>query len=338
MRELTLGILLLFVLNGVGALSVLVLRFRNTRRAARLAAIEARWEPAIIAAIGSGGGGAPMAVPPEHARHFLTIIGRFVTRLRGPDRDAVAALAVPYVDILIEETTSRSSARRSVALSLLGIIAYEENEVTILGALDDPSEHVSLVAAAALCRPGDPRNLAEVLERLPRYLANSPPLLASILALGGTEAAPTLRSYVADETRPSSARAVAARALRILRDPLAAQATSGLLESDDPELVAACLRLINMIGTTPLAPQVRPLLTHPTPFVRAEAAAVIGTIGDGRDIDAIAGLLRDESPWVAIRAAHALVRLGASDRLLIVATEDGLHGESAREALLGTVA
>lgn len=279
-----------------------------------------------------------MVVPPEHARHFLTIIGRFITRLRGPDRDAVAALALPYVDVLIEETTSRSSARRSVALSLLGIVAYEDHEVTFLGALDDPSEHVSLVAAAALCRSGDPQNLAQVLERLPRYLDNSPPLLASILALGGTDAGPTLRSYLVDEARPSPARASAARALRVLRDPLAAQAASGLLESDDPELLAACLRLINMIGTIQVAPQVRPLLRHPAPFVRAEAVGVIGAIGDGRDIDAITGLLRDESPWVAIRAARSLVMLGASDRLLGVAAEDGLPGESAREALMGSVA
>ena len=336
MKQLALGILLLFLLNGVGALSVLVLRFRNTRKSARLAAIEARWEPEIIAAIGSGGGSAPMDVPPEHARHFLTIIGRFATRLRGPDRDAATALALPYVDILIEETTSRSSARRSVALSLLGIVAYEEHEGTFLAALDDPSEHVSLVAAAALCRSGDPRNLAEVLERLPRYLARSRALLASVLALGGTHAAPTLRSYVADETRPSSARAVAVRALRILRDPLAAQAASGLLESEDPELLAASLRLINMMGTDQLAPYVRPLLTHPAPFVRAEAAAVIGAIGDHRDIEAVAALLHDDAPWAAIRSAHALVMLGASDRLYVVATEEGLPGESAREALMGT--
>ncbi len=322
----------LLIVNLMSALVVILLRIRSNHRARRFGRTESRWEPVIIQVIGDGDDVVPR-VPGHEVRHVLEIAGRFARRLRGPDRERVQGFSAPLVGLLLPDLTAHSAETRAATVELLSVLALDEHGPRIVAALDDPSPRVSLVAARALSRPDHPQYTAAVLDRLHRYSTWSPSLMSSMLAQVGTGALNDLRSYLADVTRPTRGRVIVAGALRLLRDLEGAPIAAIALSSEDPELVVACLRLIDAVGSTEQANAVRPLLGHSAFFVRAEAATVLSHIGDPSDIDAVACMVHEDSPWVAIRSARALLVLGQREMLEDLSRGEGLAADSAREVL-----
>ena len=322
----------LFVLNVVFAIVVVLLRMRSNHRARRFGRIESRWEPVIIRVIGDGDEVVPR-VPGHEVRHVLEIAGRFARRLKGPDRERVQAFSSPLVGLLLPDLTAHSAETRAATVELLSVLALDEYGQRIVAALDDPSPRVSLVAARALSSPDHPQYTAAVLERLHRYSNWSPSLMSSMLANVGPSALADLRGYLRDGEHATQGRAVVAGALRLLRDPKAAPIAAEALGSDDPELVVACLRLLGVVGSLEQADAVRPLLDHPAFFVRAETATVLSHMGAPSDVGAIARMIHADSPWLAVRSAHALLELGQREMLEDLAQYENLAGDSAREVL-----
>ena len=76
--------------------------------------------------------------------------------------------------------------------------------------------------------------------------------------------------------------------------------------SHDPEVLAACLRLLNSAEDLPV---VRACLSHEDSSVRVQAAAALGRIGEDDDEERLVPLLSDREWWVRYRAAQALARL-----------------------------
>jgi len=76
--------------------------------------------------------------------------------------------------------------------------------------------------------------------------------------------------------------------------------------SRDPEVLAACLRLLKSAEDLPI---VRECLSHDNSSVRIQAAAALGRIGEDDDEDRLVLLLSDREWWVRYRAAQALSRL-----------------------------
>ncbi len=325
---------LLLVLNLLFAAGVVLLRIRSDYRARRFTRIENTWDPIVVGVVSGADQDVP-SIPDAEAEHILQIAGRFARRLRGPDRDKVQAFAAPVVGLLHRDLTSRSPETRAAAVELLGVLALESYGDSIVNALGDPSPRVSLVAARALLQPESSRHVPAVLEQIHRYATWSPSLMSSMLAQAGTDAVVDLRLYLADTERPSQARAVVAGALRLLRDPLSAQVAADSLGSHDPELVVACLRLLETVGSSTQAEAVRGLVDHPAFFVRSEAVTVLGRIGDARDVETVAAMAEWDSPWVAIRSARALLDLGERSLLEELAAGSGLGADSAREVLQG---
>lgn len=68
-----------------------------------------------------------------------------------------------------------------------------------------------------------------------------------------------------------------------------------------------------------------PLLTHPDPVVRAQAAHALSKVGDASVVPLVAQLLGDDSPVVAAKAAQVLGRFGgpAAQRALVAALGQG---------------
>ncbi len=322
----------LLALNVMFASVVILLRVRSNHRAKRFRRIESRWEPVIIQVIGDGDDVVPR-VPGHEVRHVLEIAGRFARRLRGPDRERVQGFSAPLVGLLLPDLTAHSAEKRAATVELLSVLALDKHGSRIVAALDDPSARVSLVAARALSSPDHPQYTAAVLDRLHRYSNWSPSLMSSMLAQVGPGALVDLRRYLADAARPTQGRAVVAGALRLLRDPEGAPIAAGALDSEDPELVVACLRLIDVVGSIEQANSVRPLLGHSAFFVRAESATVISHIGGPCDVDAVARMVHEDLPWVAIRSARALLELGQRETLEDLARGKGLAADSAREVL-----
>jgi HEAT repeat protein len=76
--------------------------------------------------------------------------------------------------------------------------------------------------------------------------------------------------------------------------------------SHDPEVLAACLRLLNSAEDLPV---VRECLSHEDLCVRVQAAAALGRLGEDDDEERLVLLLSDREWWVRYRAAQALSRL-----------------------------
>jgi HEAT repeat protein len=76
--------------------------------------------------------------------------------------------------------------------------------------------------------------------------------------------------------------------------------------SHDPEVLAACLRLLNSAEDLPV---VRECLSHQESYVRVQAAAALGRLGEDDDEERLVSLLSDREWWVRYRAAQALSRL-----------------------------
>jgi HEAT repeat protein len=76
--------------------------------------------------------------------------------------------------------------------------------------------------------------------------------------------------------------------------------------SQDPEVLAACLRLLNSAEDLPM---VRECLSHEDSRVRVQAAAALGRLGEDDDEERLVPLLSDREWWVRYRAAQALSRL-----------------------------
>ena len=324
----------LFLLNTAFAAVILLIRAKNSLKARRLGRIEAKWEPVLIDVINGDDPPAPdLAQSSREAQHVLEIAARLARRLRGPDRQRVIAYVRPIIRARRHELVSRSAGKRAAAVELYSVLAFDDHKAYFAEALDDRSGHVSIVAARSLCRPDQDEYFTDVLRHLPRYTTWSQGLLAQMLASVGPSAMPHLRTYLGATTNPPAARATAAAALRILRDPESVRIAEMSLEHEDPELVVSCLRLIRAVGSSSSAPAVRPLLSHDAFFVRSEAATVLGNIGSEEDVALIIDQIDTDSPWIAIRSARAVLALSDADTLEDLASKDGLVGAAAREVL-----
>jgi len=326
---------LFFALNLVFVGVVVLLRVHHVLAARREGRLVGVWWPRLIGVVSGAEDPDELRalVPAEDVRAVLDMAADFAVRLRGPDREQIEAFAEPLLDVLVDDLRARSPETRAAAVRQIGLLGGDRRAMTLILALDDPSPRVSLVAARALARPGRPHRAEPILDHLGRYGAWHPGLLASMLAAMGPEAAPAFRAALADEFRSRETRAIAARALLLLRDPAAADVAASVANEDDADLVVACLRLLAVVGRSSHADAVVPLLWAPEFFIRAEAARVLGILGDRTAIPILEGMVDDPSPWVVVHVTGALQALGEREFLDRLAVSEGLAGVAAREAL-----
>lgn len=97
------------------------------------------------------------------------------------------------------------------------------------------------------------------------------------------------------------------RYLELAHTVSALPAARAIAESSyDPEVLAACLRLLKSSDDLAI---VRQSLTHEDWRVRVQAASAVGRIGEDDDEQLLVPLLSDKEWWVRYRAAQALTRL-----------------------------
>ncbi len=318
------------------ATTTLLLRLRNDRVAARWARLEAAWTPLMVEVL--AGDRAPRelaaAVAPADQLLFVDFLVRFARRLRGAELEIVVGLGRPALPHVARRLASRSAERRARAvqtLSLLGAGAYGPD---LVRALDDPSALVALVAARALAGRRDPAYAAPILAHLPRFAHWSPRYVASMLAALGPEAAPALRTMLADPGQPARIRAVTADALRLLRDlPAAEPAAAALTATTDRDVLAACLRLLAALGRAEHLEPVRPLLGSRDDVVRGAAILAVAQLGGAGEAAALRRAVEDPSPWVAMEAARGLRRIGATAMLAELAASGRPQAVVARQVL-----
>ncbi len=340
MTEILLLITSLAVLNLVFAALVVALRVFNWRRAERFDGRKQSWQPKLIALISDDSDPAALSsqVDPREQADVVEISWALARRLRGQDRARIQQFAEPLMGVVTRDLKARRPERRARAVQITSCLGGDDYAETLVDCLDDSSTLVSLVAARALAQPNRVDRIDPILDRLHRYDQWSQALLSSMLANVGPEATPAMRRYLSDDRHTSRSRAAIARALELLRDVEAGDVAAQQLTSPDGEVVAACLRLLSVVGRGIHAVGVRPLLLDDRFFIRAAAITTLGKIGVREDAESIVQMVDGDSPWIAIRSAQALADLHATDELATLVEGGGLPAEAAVETLYGGAA
>jgi two-component system phosphate regulon response regulator PhoB len=297
------------------ALTATLLHAHATLREHRRARLEATWRPLLLRVL--AGDAPPDAlvdrVSPSRERLFLSFLVPYAARFEGRARSLISRLAAPFLARLEADLDRRRPGTRARAVQLLGLLGDASCRAPLRRCLDDPSPLVTYTAFRWLSRRGDSEDASALLGRIDRLSGVSTTQLSSSLVHLGAEAAPTLRSALADETASPTVRVVCAETLRWMGDgeaaPLAAQL---LADEPEPELTAALLRLLRRVGCPEHALLVRSYCDSDIPFVRIHAARALGQIGDpDHDRTRLRRLVTGaRSRWVAYNAAKSLTELG----------------------------
>jgi HEAT repeat protein len=211
--------LLMLAITAMVALAF-ALRVRYTREVARAHALTERWRPSILATIADPTDEhVEVHVAPGEELYFLDQVWAFARRVRGAEREALLRIARPHLWALIERTGHADEDVRARAIQALAVLGMPEHAGTILGALDDPSAHVSITAARGLARRDQAQYAPDVLARLDRFHLWSQRYLSAMLAGMGPSAARYLRWILADESKSEWSRTVCASALTIQHPP-----------------------------------------------------------------------------------------------------------------------
>lgn len=162
---------------------------------------------------------------------------------------------------------------------------------------------------ALMAQVASPETLSELMRALEAgAIRPSPEVLGRFLSQLGEEAlGPLLRAVEA--TRLKELRRVLDEAVERIGETYG-EALVGLLDSDDPLVVAGAARLAGRIGLAGAAQPVAALLDHPEPAVRLAAVEAAVALRSARSVDALQKVLLDSSREVRLAAARGLGSLG----------------------------
>ncbi|MGE0441952.1 MAG: HEAT repeat domain-containing protein [Gemmatimonadales bacterium] len=312
------------------------LRMKNALVAARWERSAVEWEPLVLEVLA---GELPpesllARVTPRDAEFFLDYLARFGRHLKGVELDRIEALARPFLGEILADLRAASAETRARALHLLGVLGGAANARHLLRALDDPAPLVGLTAARALTRHLEPSHVEAVVANLHRFRHWRPAFLSAMLAALGADAAPVLRWALGDRNVPAGVRAVVADALAQLADAAASDVAAAIADREsDPELLAACLRLLARAGHGDHLPPVRRLANSPQPIIRIAAYRALAVLAEAADAPLLERGLADSSIWVAEHAARGLAASPWRERLRGLDSADPARLALAREAL-----
>ena len=307
------------------------MRLAQRRSDAKATAMRARWRPLLL----RRAMGEPAALPVLAVRDqivFLVLWNQIADSLRGPSYDRLREV---IVELALDHTArrwlqERNPSRQLLGLLTLGHLGASSDWSSLRRRLGDSRTYMSLAAARALLQVDAALAVDPVLDELARRADWPIARIAGLLRAASADKVfePVLRRLQQAATLPSS------RVARMLAaiDGVRASATLVRLmqRSDDTELLSTCLQHVQ----TPAAlPRVRALARHPLWWIRVQAAAALGRLGDRDDRALLLVLLTDPNWWVRYRAAVAFVRMPGLAPEAIAALADGLTDRFARDVL-----
>jgi HEAT repeat protein len=259
---------------------------------------------------------------------FLKLWNHFQESLRGDSSSRLSQLAVrcgiePVVRNMLND---RSVRTRLVAIFTLGHLRDQAAWQDLVRLSRDNHPVVSICAARALLQIDPGRALPMLMPSLTGRGDWSIAKVTAMLAESGADAisAPlvaAVKSVVEGSARSDASNAAnsfnspgttfkLARLLHFLGCAHTGQAAEAILRvlevATDDAIIAACLRALHDPRGLEIA---RAHITHPTWFVRIQAARALGRLGSAGDCDRLVALLSDPVWWVRYRAAQAIVAL-----------------------------
>jgi HEAT repeat protein len=329
------GVLILCAL--LFAVTASVLRYRNRRKEVHWTAREAKWTAPLMAVL--TGEAPPTAlwsrIEPGEELYFLDFLLRYARRLRGQSRETLSELAQPYLARVAGRMQRGDADRRARAVETVAQLGFDAHLDGIAASLAAPSPMDSMVAARGFARRRRADHVPLLLAHLSRLQSWSPGQLAALLASMGADAVAPLRAALADAGQPPTLRAIAADALRELRDSEAATVAAHVLEgARDHALIIAALRLIGALSRQEHAAAVHPFCDADEVEVRAAAMDALAATGTAADRALLRRGLDDHSGWVAIHAARGLVEAGDAESLRALIDSDHPRSALARQVLV----
>lgn len=226
-------------------LGIVGTKFARAQLEQRTARLTAEVRPIVLSALDERGLAPALTERRRNVAESIAIA--LLPKLRGADRDALAALLVDtgIIDDAVAGLAARSAARRQRAAELLGNAGHHPAERQLATLLHDRDVDVRITAARALGRIGDARSVADLFAGLGdrRVPANTASM--AVLRIGA-----------------------------IGSDGILAATQSGL-----PRVRSIAAELAGSLGLVSLAPRLEHLLDDTDRSVRTSAARALGRMG-----------------------------------------------------------
>ena len=315
----------LFTLTLLLLLLVLLMRARLIMRERRWQRFLSVWQPILMGSIEIATSNVPRLAHRD-LPNFLLLWNHLHESLLDESKDHLNQIAYA---LSINEVALRMLGRRNLRDRLLAVITLGQlrepaawNSLLTIAHGHPPLLSVTAARSLVMIDPG--KAIPELLPLLASRGDWPPPRVADTLQTAGADVIsdPIARAAIAasasaldqaenpvgeDEARPLRNAARLVRYLNLAYNVSAVPAARTIARSShNPEVLAACLRLLNSAEDLEI---VRRCLAHEAWPVRVQAAAAMGRIGEDQDAPGLIGLLSDKQWWVRYRAAQALARL-----------------------------
>lgn len=283
-------------------------------RAARLATDRRRramvtvWRPILAESLIE----APASLPSIHPRDqvlFLYLWNHLQESIKGESSEALCAIIHRTgMDTIVRHYLAKGTMRQQLlAIVTLGHLKDTSVWTRLVELAHADNAFLSIEAARALVRIDAPRAIPALVPLISQRADWSPLKILAILQGAGDELVARALGEAAQHAPPI----IAARLIRFLasiRNHRALPLIRPLLTRQPlhEDVLASCLALFGQCSDPRDLQTVRQHLTHPTWFIRVQAATALGKMGIEEDEDRLIGLLADSHWWVRYRAAESL--------------------------------
>lgn len=335
LATITIHVLILILLGWT--LAVRGMRIATDRRRQAMVTI---WRPILAGSLIE----APVSLPAIHPRDhvlFLYLWNHLQESIKGESAEELCKIIRrTNMDTVVRHfLTSGTMRQQLLAIVTLGHLKEESAWQQLLALVQAENAFLSIEAARTLVRIDATRAIPILVPLISNRADWSPLKVLSLLQGTGDE----LVARALGEAALNAPPVIAARLLRFLasiRSHRALPLIRPLLTRDPlhEDVLASCLSLFGQCTDPRDLPAVRQYLTHPTWFIRVQAATALGKMGVEEDEARLIGLLEDSHWWVRYRAAEALSLLPSmtDDKLSILVQT--LPTTEARKALTPFVA
>lgn len=342
--------LLILAILGLTALAALLLallilhRWHNNRRDARLRVIQEEWLQRLLPVLE---GEEPVTSLPVAAEGLpmdavLTLLRELLERFRGKYREELSAIlrhigAEDFGRRLLRQRSQRSRVRGCALLAW--VEPRTETDAELLQLLLDPRPVVRLEAASALAHRGSPdARLGAIFQALEDVSALQSDRVRDVLRLLAPHRGPELATLLTS-ARSDRARVLLLEALALSGDGAQTEQIAAQLQARNPKVRAAAVKALHSLADPAYIEAVTALATDADPKVRKEVADYSASMcADNKTRNVLYWLIHDADFDVQRTAIHALARHGGAPwhRLQSQAAKDPLMDamiQEAREAL-----
>ncbi len=308
LRLATIAAISIYSAVGLLLLGILLLRFIRRAKEQRRRAVTEIWRPLLAQCVVE----VPDVLPPLTTGDHLVLLylwNHCYESIRGEARTNLKELARRTGTAQFAKTLLRARLLRRRLLAIVTLGHLQERSIwnDLAAMLQADNAFVSLVAAKALLHIDATAAIPLLIPVISRRHDWSPLKVVAMFEPAGPDIAAEAIARAACEATPDIG-------ARLIRHIAATQSQHALLPireflrkgtpSDD--ILAACLFLFGECSDPRDVATIRAHLSHPTWFVRLQAASALGKVGVESDEARLLALLNDEHWWVCYRAAEAL--------------------------------